>query len=59
VLRQVRIDLGIAQIVYRDDLHLAGALALVHGTQHVAADAAVAVDSHFDCHEPIPLAIFN
>ena len=34
----------------RDDLQLAGALALVERAQDVAADAAVPVDADFDCH---------
>ena len=50
VARQVRIDLGVAQIVDRHDLQLRALAALVQRAQHVAPDAAVAVDSNFQCH---------
>ncbi len=44
---EVRIGLGIAQVVERHDLHLARALALIKRAQDVAPDAAVPVDAHF------------
>jgi hypothetical protein len=50
VARQVRIGLGITQIVDRDDLDLAGALGVVQRAQDIAADAAVAIDSNLDWH---------
>src|SRR6185437_9533763 len=50
IARQVRIGFGVAEIVQGDDLHFPGAAALVERAQDVAADAAVAVDSHLDWH---------
>src|SRR6185437_1297642 len=53
VLRQMRVGLGVAQVVEGDDLHLAGAPAFVDCAQDVAADAAVPVDSDLDGHIPL------
>jgi hypothetical protein len=50
VTGQVAEDVGVAEVVDRHHLHFAGAAALVQGPQHVASDAAVAVDRHLDCH---------
>ena len=50
VARQMRIDLGVAEIVDRDDLQLRALAALVQRAQHVAADAAVTIDPHFQRH---------
>src|SRR5262249_1530358 len=57
VARQVGVGLRVAQIVERDDLHLGGALALVERTQHVAADAPVAIDANSARHALKPRAI--
>ena len=53
---QVRIGIGVAQIVDRHDLDLAPMLALVQRTQNVAADAAIAIDCHLDRHRSPPLS---
>src|ERR1022692_4772932 len=50
VSRQVGIGIRIAKIVDRDYLDFTGALALVERPQHIAPDAAVAIDTHFDRH---------
>jgi len=50
VSRQMRIGVGIAEIVDGDDLDLAGAAAFIKGAQYVAADAAIAVDAYLDRH---------
>ena len=50
VLGQMRVRFGIAQIVHGDDLDLARAIGLVQRAQHIAADAAVAVDGNLDGH---------
>jgi hypothetical protein len=44
------VGLGIAQVVDRHHLQFRALAALVQCTQYVAADAAVAVDAHLDCH---------
>src|SRR5678815_1303574 len=59
VLRQVRIRLGIAEIVDRDDLDLARAVRLVQRAQHHAADTAVAVDRDLYRHDNSPLQVGN
>ena len=48
VARQVRIGLGLAEVVDRDDLDVVLLPAFVMRAQDVAADAAVTVDSDFD-----------
>ena len=50
VLRQVRVRFRIAEIVDRDDLDLARAFGFVQRAQHVATDAAVAVDGDLHSH---------
>ena len=50
VARQMRVGLGVAEVVDGDDLNLVGALALVERAQNVAADTAVTVDCNFDGH---------
>ncbi len=50
VARQVRVGLGVAQVVEGDDVELARAAILVDGTHYVAPDAAVAVDADLNCH---------
>src|SRR4029077_1863476 len=52
VARQVGVGLRVAQVIERDDLHLAGALALVECAQHVASDAPITIDADLDCHHP-------
>src|SRR5690606_10871359 len=47
---QVRVRLGVAEIVDRDDPDLPGTTALIKGTQDVPADTTVTVDCDFDCH---------
>ena len=47
VAGEVRVRLGIAEVIERHDLHLGRALALVERTQNIAPDAAVPVDAHF------------
>ena len=51
VLRQMRIGFRIAQVVDRDDFYFLVAAGFVQRAQHIAADAAVAVDGDFDGHE--------
>jgi len=50
VASQMRIGIGIAQIVDGDDLDGAAVLALVQRTQDIAADSPVTIDAHFYCH---------
>jgi hypothetical protein len=50
VLGQVRVGGGIAEVVDRDHFEFAGAAGLVDRAQHVATDAAVAVDRDLDRH---------
>ena len=50
VARQVRVGLGVAEIVDGHDLNLVGPLRLVERAQDIAADAAVAIDCNFDGH---------
>ena len=45
------VGVGIAEVVDRDDLDFAGALGFEQGAQHVAADAAVAIDTNTYGHE--------
>ena len=52
---QMRVGVGIAEIVDRHDLDLALVWSLVQGAQNVAADAAIAVDADLDCHLHDPL----
>ena len=54
--RQMRIGIGITQVVDRDDLDPARVLALVQRAQNVAADAAITVDCHLDRHISYPLS---
>src|SRR5690606_15785051 len=51
VARQVRVGLGIAQIVDGDDFDVVLLAGFVVGTQDVAADAAVPVDGDADGHD--------
>ena len=53
VARQVCVGFRVAQVVEGDDLDSAGALGFVESTQHVAADAAIAVDGDTDRHEKL------
>jgi hypothetical protein len=53
VLGQMRIGFGIAQIIHGNDLDFAGALGLVQRAQHIAADAAIAINGNFDRHEKL------
>jgi hypothetical protein len=50
VARQVRVGVGITEIVDRDDLDFLCATALIKCAQHVAPDAPVTVDANLDCH---------
>ena len=52
VLQQVRQRLGIGKIVGRDEFDLR---VIQPGADYISADAAEAVDSHFDCHAEISL----
>ena len=54
VARQMRIDFCIAQIIEGNHLQLRALAALVQRAQHIAADAAIAVDPDFQCHLPSP-----
>ena len=54
IARQVRVGFGIAEIVDRNDLDIILFAALVMSAQHIAADAAVAIDGNFDGHEDLP-----
>jgi hypothetical protein len=49
----VGVRLGLAEVVDRDDLDVVLLAALVVGAEHVAADAAIAVDGDFDGHGQI------
>ena len=59
VARQMGIGIGIAQVVDGDDLNCARTLSLVQGPQDVAADAAVTIDAHLDCHQLTPLSLMR
>src|SRR5271166_5306640 len=48
--RQMRVGIGVAEIVDRDDLDRALLPAFVKGAQYVTADAPIAIDAHSDCH---------
>jgi hypothetical protein len=50
VARQMSVRLCVTQIVDRHDLDLILQVALIQRTQHVAADAPISIDAHFDCH---------
>ena len=50
VLGQVRVGLGVAEVVDRDDLDLLSATGFVQRTQNVAANATVTVDGDLNCH---------
>src|SRR6185312_7774602 len=50
VARQVRVGLGAAEVVDRDDRKIVLLAALVVRAQRVAADASIAVDRHLDRH---------
>ena len=50
-LRQMRIGLGIAEIVDRNDLQVMLLATFIVGTQDVAADAAIAIDGNAKGHE--------
>ena len=50
VARQMRIGLRIAQVIEGHDLDFLLAAALIQGTQHIASDAAIAVDANPHCH---------
>jgi len=52
--------IGVAQVVDRDDFDLALELPFIERAQDVAADAAVAIDPHCDCHRlltPYPMVL--
>src|SRR5699024_6573248 len=51
ILGQLRVGFGIAQVVDGNDLDFVGAVGFVQCAQHVATDAAVAVDGDLDGHE--------
>ncbi len=51
VARQMRVGLGITEIVDGDDLDFAAALTFVERAQDVATDTAIAVDCYFDGHD--------
>ena len=54
VAGQVGVGRGVTEVVDRHDLQFAGAARFVERAQHVASDAAVAVDAHLDRHPYIP-----
>ena len=54
---QVRVGLGVTEIVDRDDLNLIGAAALVQRAKDVATDASVSVDGDFDRHGILVLMV--
>ena len=51
VTGQVGIGFGVAEIVHSNDLDFASALGLEQRTQHVAADAAIAIDTDTYGHD--------
>src|SRR5207245_628407 len=59
IAREMRVGLGIAEIVERHDLQLSRALALVQCAQHVAPDPTVTVDADLDCHDLVPRPFVN
>jgi hypothetical protein len=48
--RQMRVGLGVAQIIDRGDLDPARVLSLVQRPQSIAANAPITVDAYLDCH---------
>ncbi len=48
--RQVRVSLGVAEIVDCDDLDVIFLAAFVVGTKNIAANAAVAINCNADSH---------
>jgi hypothetical protein len=50
VAGQVRVGLGVAEVVDGDELEIVLLSAFVVRAKHVAADAAVAIDRNFDSH---------
>ncbi|MNO07113.1 hypothetical protein D3C81_2291800 [compost metagenome] len=51
VARQVRVRLGIAQVVDGDDFDIVLLATFIVGTQNVAADATVTVDGDANGHD--------
>jgi len=54
VARQVGIGVRVAQIIDRDNPDFAGTTGFVERAQHVAADAAIAIDGNLDGHGSLP-----
>jgi hypothetical protein len=59
VLRQVGVGLRVTQVVDGDDLDVVLLATFVVGAQHVAADAAIAIDGNFDGHGEISSLSFE
>ncbi len=53
--RQVRIRIRITEIINGHDADFGILAALVKRPQHVSADSAVSVDTHFDRHVSLPV----
>ena len=50
VLSQVRVGLGIAQVIDGHDVEVGLPTQLVDGADHIPADTAITVDGDFDSH---------
>ncbi len=51
VTSEVRVGLGVTEVVDGHDLNLVAALTLVERAQNIATDTAIAVDCYFDGHD--------
>src|SRR5204862_3140847 len=53
IAREMRVGLGVAEIVQSDELNIVLLAVFVVRTQDVAPDAPVTVDCYLDCHSEI------
>ena len=56
---QVSIDLGVAQVVDSNDLELVSTAAFIQGTQYVAADTSITVNSNTDHFRALTIQLVN
>jgi hypothetical protein len=47
---QMRVRIGVSQIVDRNDLDFLRVYALIQSAKYISADASIAVDAYFDSH---------
>jgi hypothetical protein len=57
VAGQVRVGLGVPEIVDRDELQIVPLAAFIMGSQDISADAAVAVYCHSNRHRSTPRSL--